>query len=106
MHWSLSRSLLVELDMFRGNSKSIKVEEAWVLFELYQADCMCRDPWKSIILGDSTLFKKGDTAYARLLSKSQTRTIICADLRDAMAIIRQRERTTPGQEFLWSCSVP
>lgn len=51
-------------------STSFEVEEAWVFLELYQADCIFRDPWKSAVLGVSTFFQKGYAGHARLLSEA------------------------------------
>lgn len=76
-----------------------------MLFELYHADGVCRDPRKSAILGGGTLFKKMNAAYARLPSKGQAAAIVCTDMFDAMAIVRQRKGTTPGKKFLWRFSV-
>ena len=86
-------------------SNSLQIEEAWVLFELGQAGCIHTDTWESAVIGSLTFLKKRNADYTRLLSKAQTTTIICADLRDAMAVVRQRECSAPDREFLWSRSI-
>ena len=72
-----------------------------MLSELFYADGGCRDPGESAILGGGPPFKKIDAVYAHLLSKGQASAIVCTDMFNAMAIIRQREGTTPGKKFLW-----
>lgn len=65
-----------------------KAEDNWVLSDLYQANGISRDPWKAAVLGASTLFQNTEVGYACAFSKAQTSAIICADLFDAMAIVR------------------
>ena len=72
-----------------------------MLSELCDADGSCRDPRKSAVLGGGPPFKKINAGYAHLLSKGQTSAIVCTDMVDAMAIVRERKGTTPGKEFLW-----
>lgn len=60
----------MSLTGFEKISKSLEVEETWMLFELYQANGIGRDPWKPAVLGGGTLFKKMNAGYARLLSKT------------------------------------
>ncbi len=71
-----------------------------MFFELCQIDGIFRDPGKSVVLGGGTLLEKSNAGYACLLSKAQTSAIICADLFDAVAIVRQRKGTTSGNKFL------
>lgn len=96
----LRSTRFVSFTISKETSKSFEAIETWMLFELYQADNFCGDPWKSAVPGGRTRFKKGNAGNAHLLSKAQTSAIVCANLFDAMAIVRQRKSTTPCKEFL------
>ena len=92
---------MYELDNSEELSESLEVEKTWMLSELSYADGVYRDPRESAILGGGTPFRKINAVYAGLLSKGQASAIVCTDMFNAMAIVRQREGTTLGKKFLW-----